>query len=288
MDKEMLETLIKEKKMSLEQIAKFTGAPKSTVAWYVRKFGLSPAKKYYPLPEDKLKDLYLNQKWSAQQIAKELGVWEKSVFFWLKRYGIPIRPRGTNQYTYVPKVEKIKPPKQSKRAKLEDVLTLVQARGCKFLDLVYVNNRARLFYTCHCGFDHSTLLSNFKKGYSCAECKRRAFKGEKNHNYNPNLTDEERLELGRYEEGYKAWRLKVFRKYGFSCDVCKSTEPGKLNAHHLDSYRDHPKLRTKVENGVCLCEDCHTNFHREYGFGKNTKKQYQTFRKSYGSKNIRP
>ena len=114
MDKEMLEKLIKEKKMSLEQIAKFTGTPKSTVAWYVRKFGLSPAKKYYPLPEDNLRELYLNQKLSAQEVAKSLNVWEKSVFFWLKKYGIPVRPKGTNQYSHIPKIEKTKPPKKNK------------------------------------------------------------------------------------------------------------------------------------------------------------------------------
>jgi transposase-like protein len=288
MEKEILEKLIKEEKMSLDQIAKITGIPKSTVAWYVKKFGLSPAKKYYPLPEDRLKVLYLNKKLSAQEIAKELGVWEKSVFFWLKKYCISVRPRGTNQHSHVPKVEKVKPLKKSRKVKVEDVIALVQSRECKFLDLVYVNQRVRLFYTCHCGYDHSTFLSNFKKGYSCAECKRQALKGEKNHNYNPNLTDEERLELGRYEEGYKSWRSKVFKKYGFSCDICSSKESGKLNAHHLNSYRDHPTMRTSIENGVCLCENCHTHFHREYGFGNNTEQQYQTFRKRYVSQNLRP
>lgn len=279
MEKEILENLIKEKKMSLEQIAKFTDTPKSTVAWYVRKFELSPAKKYYPLPEDKLRDLYLNKRLSAQDVAKELNVWEKSVFFWLKKYGIPVRPKGTNQYSHLPKIEKIKLPKKSKRTKLEDVLSLVQARGCKLLDLVYVNKRARLFYTCHCGFDHSMLLCNFKKGYACAECKRRAFKGKNNHNFNPNLSETDRLELGRYEDGYKAWRRKVFKKYGFSCDVCNSSESGTLNAHHLNSYDKHPALRIQIENGVCLCESCHVNFHKDHGFGNNTEQQYQEFRR---------
>lgn len=288
MEKEMLEKMIQIEKMSLDQISRFNGTPKSTVAWYVKKFGLQPAKKYLPLKEEELREFYINQKLSAKQTAKKLGVWEKSVLFWLEKYEIPIRPVGTNQYSHLPKQEKIKPPKKSRRIKIETVLELVKSKDCQFLDMAYINNRARIFYTCRCGFDHSMLLSNFRRGYSCSECKRRAFKGEKNHNFNPNLTEEDRLELGRYEEGYKAWRRKIFRKYGFSCDTCGCSESGKLNAHHLNSYANNPELRLKVENGVCLCEMCHVNFHKANGFGNNTEQQYQDFRRDYVSKNLRP
>ena len=32
-----------------------------------------------------------------------------------------------------------------------------------------------------------------------------------------------------------------------------------------------------MTNGVTLCEDCHKEFHKIYGYGNNTEKQYEEF-----------
>ncbi len=35
------------------------------------------------------------------------------------------------------------------------------------------------------------------------------------------------------------------------------------------------ELRTTLTNGITLCETCHKNFHHQYGYGNNTKKQFE-------------
>ena len=33
----------------------------------------------------------------------------------------------------------------------------------------------------------------------------------------------------------------------------------------------------KLNNGICLCKKCHKEFHGKYGWGKNTKEQFDDF-----------
>lgn len=165
-----------------------------------------------------------------------------------------------------------------KKESLESVKIYVESKGCKFLDKFIQKDKTRIKYICHCGSLHEMYMCNFKKGYHCKECKRRGFQGKNNHNFNPNLSEYDRLQLGRYEKGYKAWRLSLYRKYNYCCDICKKPGDNDLNAHHLEGYMENPELRTDIENGVCLCENCHKDFHSLYGFGKNTKKQYEEFK----------
>lgn len=100
--------------------------------------------------------------------------------------------------------------------------------------------------------------------------------GEDNPNYNPNLTDEERIYNRDYSE-YTEWRTAVFERDDFTCQYCGDNRGGNLVAHHFESYTDNPELRTLLENGITLCEECHKNFHHQYGYGNNTRKQFEEF-----------
>lgn len=51
-----------------------------------------------------------------------------------------------------------------------------------------------------------------------------------------------------------------------------------MNAHHLNAWASFPQERYDVENGVCLCQNCHDRFHDTYGKGKNTKEQFYEFK----------
>lgn len=102
------------------------------------------------------------------------------------------------------------------------------------------------------------------------------FVGEKNPNYNPNLTDKDRIKR-RYVSGYKEWRTSVYERDNFICQKCNISKSGKLNAHHIESYNNNPELRIEVFNGITLCEDCHNDFHHQCGRGDNTRKQLKEF-----------
>lgn len=123
---------------------------------------------------------------------------------------------------------------------------------------------------------HNILTS----GQGCPECKRRSFIGENNPRYNPNLTNEER-EKGRNILGasYTEWRTSVFARDNYTCQCCGNNKSGNLNAHHLNGYNWDKEHRTDVNNGITLCKKCHKEFHSVYGYGNNTREQFDEFLK---------
>lgn len=109
--------------------------------------------------------------------------------------------------------------------------------------------------------------------------------GEENPNYNFQKTDEER-ENGRLIMGYTEWRNSVYQRDNYTCVCCKDDKGGKLNAHHIESYDWCREKRLDLQNGVTLCETCHTEFHKTFGFGGNTKEQFKQFMKQHANTEV--
>jgi 5-methylcytosine-specific restriction endonuclease McrA len=61
---------------------------------------------------------------------------------------------------------------------------------------------------------------------------------------------------------YRNWRDSVYKRDSYTCQHCRKVG-GELNAHHIKSYKDFPKLRLDVDNGLTLCRECHLNEHRK-------------------------
>ena len=69
---------------------------------------------------------------------------------------------------------------------------------------------------------------------------------------------------GRNTAEYRAWRKSVFERDNYTCQMCGRRDK-KLNAHHIERYRNCIERRTDVENGITLCCDCHKLLHRLEG-----------------------
>ena len=166
---------------------------------------------------------------------------------------------------------------KSKRIPESTVKSEMEKNGDTYHSSYYEKGFCRVKYHCSsCGNDADVLWQNYRKGQKCGGCRVLQFSGENNHNWNPNLTDEEREELGRYDPGYKDWAKQVKRRDDYTCQCCKKRGGG-LVSHHLESYVDNKHLRTDVANGVTLCENCHKEFHAAYGYGNNTRQQFIQF-----------
>lgn len=58
---------------------------------------------------------------------------------------------------------------------------------------------------------------------------------------------------------YRIWRSKVFASCDYRCVDCRSI--WNLDAHHLLSFKDYPRLRFELKNGLVLCRSCHEQLH---------------------------
>lgn len=102
--------------------------------------------------------------------------------------------------------------------------------------------------------------------------------GENGSNYNPNLTEEERLRRRTIVPRYSTFRKSVLERDGNKCVICGATE--NLIAHHLNSYHWDKENRSNPDNGVCVCSKHHSDFHSKYTYKFNTKEQFIEYAKS--------
>lgn len=79
----------------------------------------------------------------------------------------------------------------------------------------------------------------------------------------------------RASKEYIQWRTDVYKRDNYCCITCGSHAA--LNAHHLYNWKDYPKFRYDIDNGVTLCAKCHAEFHSRYGKKQNTPEQFTEF-----------
>ena len=83
----------------------------------------------------------------------------------------------------------------------------------------------------------------------------------KNH-YNWKI---DRTKLKRYNDdtkdrrcyAYVNWRKQVWERDNFKCKISNSDCIGKIQAHHILSWKEYPELRYNLNNGITLCHAHH-------------------------------
>ena len=181
----------------------------------------------------------------------------------------------------------------SKKERIKD-LTFEDLIGQRFGRLIVIrqegrtkNKQVKWLCKCDCGNEAVVTTSHLKLGHikSCGcllkettieRNKKRI--GENSPRWNSELTDKDR-EGRRKQQGYNEWSYKVKEKADFICNIC-GQKHGDIVSHHLESYNSNKNLRLDVNNGVCLCDKCHKEFHHIYGYGNNTKQQYIEFKEN--------
>lgn len=71
----------------------------------------------------------------------------------------------------------------------------------------------------------------------------------------------------RNSKEYKEWKLAVISEG--QCICCGATED--LHAHHIEHATYKPELRYDVDNGACLCTNCHMILHNKIAGGYRFK-----------------
>lgn len=133
------------------------------------------------------------------------------------------------------------------------------SRKC-YNDFHNIKNKERECPTCHKIF----IAKSSENKYCSWECynKDRHMPKKENHWNWKNGTS--LINDNRDSFEYKNWRKSVYKRDNYKCVNCGSKQ--KLNAHHIKSWKDYPELRYEVENGITLCEKCHIQYHKDFGY----------------------
>lgn len=148
----------------------------------------------------------------------------------------------------------------------------------KILSKEFKSSHSKIKFYCEKhDYEFEATWNNLSKGKGCFYCgaeKRNQYVMKNYHLIPEDIRIKKRF---RTKQGsYAIWRKSVFERDNYTC--CNCGKRGDiLNAHHLNGYNWFEDGRLDINNGVTLCKKCHDNFHKIYGKGNNTEKQFIEF-----------
>lgn len=143
----------------------------------------------------------------------------------------------------------------------------------------YKGNNVPILFKCSCGRDWVTTPARVLLGNHCKKCWYEKICGDGNYFYNPNLTDDERINTQyRFRNpDYKEFIAKCFERDKYTCRISDKISHGDIVVHHIQGYNWSLENRTNEYNGITLNCEIHKEFHKIYGKGNNTKEQFLEF-----------
>lgn len=166
--------------------------------------------------------------------------------------------------------------------------------GKKFNKLTVLNKIGKIgkyiHWECRCDCGKITkiitasLINGNTKSCGCLTIERlKSMTGVNHPNWNHKLTIKEREHNKKYRKTtdpkFIEWSFKVKQRDNFICQKCLKNSKH-LQSHHILGWLDYPDLRYDIDNGICLCINCHRQFHKIYGKRNFTKEHLDLFIRS--------
>ena len=94
--------------------------------------------------------------------------------------------------------------------------------------------------------------------------------------YDESISEEVRQTDRNYFPKNREFIRTVMERDEYTCQICYKTNCA-LAVHHLNGYNWDVENRYNPDNGITLCEECHKDFHKQYGRGDNTLQQFNEY-----------
>jgi hypothetical protein len=183
----------------------------------------------------------------------------------------------------------------------EIVKNYFNENGCVLLSKEYKTANHKLDYICSCGNHSSIKFSMFLEGHRCKKCGIEKITGENNWNWNGGIS----TILQYFRQRTIDWKKDSMFNSNYKCIITGE----KFDViHHIygfdqiidevfsnfnivrreiiNEYSDEEielltqeiiRLHAIYPLGVCLTDQMHDEFHKIYGYGKNTPEQFYEF-----------
>jgi hypothetical protein len=230
----LIEKYIKQN-LTINKLSEETGLTKHQIKGKLRRLGirkrkLSLGKKIY---DDYywLYDQYMIQKKGYTVIANELGISYTTILDRIRYFGWPLRGHHDIDKGAAKRGKKLSP---------ESIEKIKSTRVKKRIltQCMYCNKTFEL---------RKSSYNKYENHYCNQDCFKKYLKD--NRVETENITD---------SAEYKEWRLKVYRRDHYCCQMpgC-SSKTKKIHAHHVFPRKDYPEKMFDVSNGITLCRKCH-------------------------------
>jgi hypothetical protein len=185
---------------------------------------------------------------------------------------------------------------------LKEISFYMDSLGFKLLSDKYINNKEKLLIQCPEGHVFDTSFVHFKNTHSCKVCSLNGRSGENHYcwkggikpiyNYlRSKLYEWKKESIMHCNEkciitGIKD-NIDIHHLYGFDLILDELLELTKIPLKSTIGEYSDEELKVLEENciklhntyplGVCLTDEMHDEFHKKYGYGKNTPEQFYEF-----------